>query len=225
VIGTAASATLRLVGCTSPGDIAPSAAAMKTFCTLVAVLVLTSCTPVEDFGPYWNKGFVDPALAGSWKKIGRPGQEINSVPGPDVLRFTQDASSYLAYAINPIDFTKPADVIEQQRVVNAQAVSARTLQIGKHRFLMHREPRGNANGYLVRYDIHDGTLDEYWIENGIALDFLLSKHPTAKNIKKNVAEGDYVVIGTFDDEVFRVMSEIADNPSYWRLNCQYRKVQ
>ena len=54
--------------------------------------------------------------------------------------------------------------------------------------------------------------------------FLLSKHPTAKNISKNVAEGTYVVINTFDDEVFQVLSEIADKPAYWILQCQYKKV-
>jgi hypothetical protein len=188
------------------------------------VLVLTSCTPVEDFGRYWDKGFVDPALEGSWKKMGLPGQEMNGIPGPDVWRFTKDDSSYLQYGINPIDLAEPPDVIEQKKAVNAQPLSARTLRIGKHLFLMQRAPGGKGEGMIVRYDIRGDTLDEYWIENGIAVDFLLSKHPTAKNIRKNVAEGTYVVIGTFDDEVFRVLSEIADNPAYWILNCRYKKV-
>lgn len=199
---------------------------MKRFCTcLVTVLVLSSCTPVEDFGPYWDKGFVDPALEGSWKKIGLPDREMNSIPGPDLWRFTRDDSSYLQYGINAIDPTLPPDEIEQRKAVNAQAIGTRTLRIGKHRFLMQREPGGTGKGYIVRYDVQRGMLDEYWIENGIAVDFLLSKHPTAKNIRKNVAEGTYVVIGTFDDEVFNVLSEIADNPAYWILNCRYKKVQ
>jgi hypothetical protein len=198
---------------------------MNKFCAcLVAVLVMTSCTPVEDFGPYWDKGFVDPALAGSWKKIGLPGEDMDSIPGADVLQFTKDGSSYLQYMINPIDLTKPADDIEQQKADNAKAMSARTLRIGKHLFLMQREPGGKAKGYLVRYNINGGTLDEYFIDNGLAVDFLLSKHPTAKNIKKNVAEGTYVVIGTFDNEVFQVLSEIADKPAYWFLECQYKKI-
>jgi hypothetical protein len=197
---------------------------MKRFCTcLIAVLVLTSCTPVEDFGPYWDKGFVDPALEGSWKKLGLPGEEIDDIPGADMLKFTKDGSSYLEYDINPIDLTATAADIEQRKADNAQAMSARTLRIGKHLFLMQREPGGKGKGYLVRYDVKRGTLDEYWIDNDAAVDFLLSKHPTAKNIKKNVAEGTYVVIGTFDDEVFQVLSEIADNPAYWFLECQYKK--
>ncbi len=63
------------------------------------------------------------------------------------------------------------------------------------------------------------------MENGIAVDFLQSKHPTAKNIRKNIAEGTYVEIGTFDDEVFQVLSEIADNPAYWILISRYKKVR
>ena len=200
---------------------------MKRFCTcLLAVLVLTSCTPVEDFGPYWDKGFVDPALEGSWKKTGLPGQEIDGIPGADVLRFTKDDSSYRQYDINPTNDTRlTAEEIEQRKADNAQPISVRTLRIGKHQFLMRREPGGERKGCLVRYEIRRDTLDEYWIENGIAIDFLLSKHPTAKNIRKNVAEGDYVVIGTFDDEVFRVLSEIADKPEYWILECQYKKIK
>jgi len=204
----------------------PSTVEMKRFSTcLAAVLVLTSCTPVEDFGPYWDKGFVDPALAGSWKKLVRPREEIDAALGPDVLRFVRDDSSYLEYGIDPIDLTKPPEVIEQQKAVNLQPMSARTLRISRHLFLMQRAPGGKGEGCIVRYDIRGDTLDEYWIENGSAVDFLLSKHPTAKNIRKNVDEGTYVVIGTFDDEVFRVLSEIADNSAYWVLVCRYKKIR
>jgi hypothetical protein len=31
-------------------------------------------------------------------------------------------------------------------------------------------------------------------------------------------------IGTFDDEVFRVLSEMAASPAYWQLICEYRKM-
>ena len=180
---------------------------MKRFWTcLIAVLVLTSCTPVEDFGPDRTKASSTRRSQDRGRRSGGPAQEINSVPGPDVLRFTKDESSYLAYAINPIDLTEPPDVIEQQRAVNAQAASARTLRISKHLFLMQHGPGSNGTGCLVRYKNTGSTLNEYWMENGIAVDFLQSKHPTAKNIRKNIAEGTYVEeIGTFDDEVLQVL--------------------
>jgi hypothetical protein len=68
------------------------------------------------------------------------------------------------------------------------------------------------------------TLQEYWIENSRAVAFLAINYPDAKNIRRNVGEGSYVVIGTFDDEVFKVLSELSANPTYWRLNCEYRKI-
>jgi hypothetical protein len=56
---------------------------------LVAVLALSSCTPVDDFGAYWDKGFADPVLEGTWKKAGLPGEDIGNIPGADLLRFTK----------------------------------------------------------------------------------------------------------------------------------------
>jgi hypothetical protein len=191
---------------------------------LVAILALSSCTGVEDFGLYWDKGFIDPALEGSWKKLGLPGQNPNDIPGPDLWRFTRNGSSYSLRGINPIDQTAEPDVIEQQQAENDRPMSARTLRIGKHLFLMQRDPGGQGEGSIQRYDVQRGMLREYWMNNGAAVDFLKAKHPTAKNIKRNVGEGEYVVIGTFDDEVFRVLSEIADDPAYWFLSCQYKKV-
>ena len=199
---------------------------MKRFSLcLVAVFVLSSCTPVEDFGIYWDKGFVDPALEGSWKKLGRPGEKNpNDIPGPDLWRFTRNGSSYSLQGINPIDQTAAPDVIEQQKAVNEARMTARTLRIGKHLFLIQREPGGEGMGSIERYDVQRGTLQEYWMDNGAAVEFLKAKHPTAKNIKKNVGEGEFVVIDRFDDEVFQVLSEIADNPAYWFLSRRYRKI-
>jgi hypothetical protein len=191
---------------------------------LVAILALSSCTGVEDFGLYWDKGFVDPALEGSWKKLGLPGEDPNGIPGPDVWRFTRNGPSYLLQGINPIDQTAEASVIEQQKADNDRPMSARTLRIGKHLFLIQRDPGDKGEGSIERYEVQRGTLREYWMNNGAALEFIKAKHPTAKNIKKNIGEGEYVVIDTFDDEVFRVLAEIADNPEYWFLNCQYKKV-
>ena len=193
---------------------------------MVAVVVQLSCTPVEDFGSYWDKGVVDLALEGSWKKVGRSGQNPNDIPGPDLLRFTRNGTSYSLQGINPIDPTFTPDVIAQIKADNEQRLGARTLRIGKSLFLMERDPSGIAknDSMLVRYEVKRGTLREYWINNGDAVDFLEAKHPSAKNIKRNVGEGEYVVIKTFDDEVFRVLSEIADNSAYWFLNCEYKKV-
>ena len=54
-------------------------------------LALTSCVFVNDFGTYWDKGFVDPALEGSW--IRRSCAGVDSVFGPDEWRFTKNGAS------------------------------------------------------------------------------------------------------------------------------------
>ena len=39
---------------------------MKKLCLCVAAtLAMVSCIPVDDFGTYWDKGVVDPALEGT----------------------------------------------------------------------------------------------------------------------------------------------------------------
>jgi hypothetical protein len=88
---------------------------------------------------------------------------------------------------------------------------------------MSRDP-GVPTGILQRYDVEGDLFQEYQISNGPAVDFLEAKHPTARNIHKNKSEGSYVVIDTFDDEVFQVLSEISDDDAYWEVECQYKKV-
>jgi hypothetical protein len=66
---------------------------------------------------------------------------------------------------------------------------------------------------------------EYTIDNGTAIDLLEAKYPTARNIHKNKSEGSYVVIDTFDDEVFRILSEMsASAATHWELECRYQRV-
>jgi hypothetical protein len=194
---------------------------------VVALLLLSSCTEVSDFGAYWGKGFVDPALQGTWKKIGTPGQNLDATPGPDQLLFVKEGLSYSLRSINPIDTTLSDDVAAQRKKDNEFRLAVRTLKIGKHLFFMERgqepAPDGTQNGILVRYEIKCRILREYFVENGAAVDLMETKHPGAKNIGKNTGEGRYIVIRTFDDEVFHILSEISDDSAYWDLECQYRK--
>jgi hypothetical protein len=190
---------------------------------VLAAVTLASCTTVDDFGAYWDKGIVDPALEGSWKKVGLPGEPINSIPSPDTLRFTRDGSAYAAQALNPIDPAASADARAQQQADNGRQMAVRTLRAGTARLMMVRSPGGDGPGLIMRYDVQGDTLREYWIENGHALAWLAIKHPGARNIRHNAGEGADVVIGTFDDEVFRVLSDLAGSPANWRLHCEYQR--
>jgi hypothetical protein len=196
---------------------------MKRVIAILAALLVASCTSVENFGAYWDKGVVDPALEGSWKKVGLPGKNIDSIPGADTLRFIRNGAAYSMQALNPIDTAASRDVRAQQQADNDRQTAMRTLRVGTALLMMVRSPTGEGPGIITRYAIHGTTLQEYWIENSRAVAFLAINYPDAKNIRRNTGEGSYVVIGTFDDEVFKVLSELAANPKYWRFNCEYRK--
>lgn len=196
----------------------------RVILAVVAACTVSSCTTVDNFGAYWDKGIVDPALEGTWKKVGLPGENIDSIPGADTRRFTRDGTAYLAQELNPIDPAAPLDLRARQQADDDRQSAVRTLRIGNTLLMMVRSPDGKGRGMITRYDIHGTTLREYWIENSRALAFLAMRPVEAKNIRRNVGEGAYVVIGTFDDEVFQVLSEWSANPRYWRLNCEYQKM-
>jgi hypothetical protein len=192
---------------------------------IVAFLLLSSCTPVSDFGAYWDKGFVDPALEGRWQKIGIPGEALDSIPGSDQLLFVKNGMSYSWQGINPIDSTLSADAAEQRKKDNEARLDVRTLKIGNSVFIMSRGPAGTQTGNIERYETQGDLLLVYTIDNGTGVDLLEAKHPTARNIHKNKSEGSYVVIDTFDDEVFQILSEMsAAAATYWHLECRYRKI-
>jgi hypothetical protein len=89
---------------------------------------------------------------------------------------------------------------------------------------MERLPGGKGDGIIERYEINGAILQQYDLRGGAAVDLLEEKYPTAMSITRNRGEGRYVVIHKFDDEAFRVLSELASDPSYWRLMCEYKKI-
>lgn len=126
-------------------------------------------------------------------------------------------------AINPLDSSLPDNVAEQRKKDNAARFAVRSLGIGRDVFMMVRGDDSNSKGMIQRYEIEGDVLQEYYLVNSRAVDLLQAKYPAAKNITKNRGEGRFVVINTFDDEVFRILSEMAASPAYWQLQCQYRK--
>jgi hypothetical protein len=183
---------------------------MKRLCLCVAAtLAMVSCIPVDDFGTYWGKGVVDPALEGTWKITSL---QWSSSPEARELRFTRTGSFY---SMNVVGIDSPTDP--------EVSGNARTLRVGKRRLLMQRDRQAPFDGILTSYEIRGRTLSEYWFHGAAAAEFLRTRHPGAKNIHKNEGEGEFVVIETFDDEVFRILSEIADDPTYWILVARYEK--
>jgi hypothetical protein len=193
------------------------------FLALLAIL-LSSCINVENFGAYWDKGTIDTALAGDWKKIRVPGEELGSTPGPELLRFEKAGTFYRFLSINPITKDLRLDVAEQRKKDNDDRMRVRTLKIGTRSFMMEHQDNDKAEGILQRYEIHGDVMSEYAVEGDAALELLSAKYPNATNIARARGEGRYIEIHTFDEEVFRALSDMSD-PEYWQLVCRYRKVK
>jgi hypothetical protein len=163
---------------------------------------------VDDFGAYWDKGVVDPALEGSWKRIDAPGEAPNTEVCGEGWNFRRTGSAYSMYTFN-----EPSNA----------ASTSRTLRVGSRRLLMNRNRAPEPDGLITGYEIRNRTLSQYWFDNVAVVEFLEAKHPGAANIGKAPGEGQFVLIKRLDDEVFRILSEIARSPDYWILICQYRK--
>jgi hypothetical protein len=193
---------------------------------VIALLGLTSCTEVQDFGAYWDRGVVDPAVGGRWSKVAEPGYSLSSTPGADTLVFLRNGSSYSLQMISRIDATLPADVASRQRADNERRYTVRTLAIGRQTFFMVRLPPApqQQDGVIERYEIKGGVLRQYNLRADAAFEWLQARHPTARNITATTGQGATVVIDRFDDEVFRLLSEIADDATYWDFIGQHRRI-
>jgi hypothetical protein len=194
------------------------------FVPVVAVLTLAACTEVDDFGAYWDRGTVDRALAGRWKKIGVAGQASESIPTPDLLVFTRSGTSYSLQAINPVDDPAlDADSRAERVKDNDVRLDARTLRLGGRNFLMVRERDGDRQGTIERYEIKGDVLEEWWLYPAAAEEWLEAKHPNVQGIRRDTEMGHFVTIEKLDDEVAGILAETLKDPSLWLLMCRYRK--
>lgn len=188
---------------------------------LLAILSLASCIEVKDFGTYWDKAIADPALDGTWKKIGLPGAPIDDIPGSDRMIFTREGISYSLQMTNPIDASVPEDIAAQARKDNEFRIPVRVLKVGPYKFMMIKG--GPGPDTFERYEIKGNVLSQYTVDADLVLEDIARKHPTAKNIGKNTDEGTYLVVQTFDDEVYQILSEIPATSRYWSVICQYKR--
>jgi hypothetical protein len=191
----------------------------RLFWPILAVLLSASCIQVDDFAGYWDRGVRDPALEGRWKKIGMPGEDVENTPGAETLLFVRDGRSYWFQMINPLDPATPPPEAARQREDNEQRFAIRSLKVGHHSVLMLPEP-GKSGGWIVRYEVEGTILREYALNTGEAFEARLKG---ARNFVLEHGMGTFPVIKRFDDEVFRILSGIADDPAYWNLTCEYRK--
>lgn len=190
----------------------------------LACLILAACTEVTDFGIYWNRGARDPALAGRWKKIGLPGEQIDSIPGADLVVFTNAGTFYSLQLINPVDDPALDPEARADRVKeNAALFEAKTLRISNQNFIMVRAGDGSGDGAIERYEIKGDLLEEWWLYPDAAEEWLAANHPNVPGITHHTDMGHFVTIEKLDDQVVGILAETLNDPSLWILACEYRK--
>ena len=55
--------------------------------------------------------------------------------------------------------------------------------------------------------------------------FVRIRFPNAVNIGKNKSEGEYITIELFDDDVFKILAQIPDQPPCWHCDQKYERMQ
>ncbi len=195
---------------------------MKKFVFVLAILCLSACIPVEDFGAYWDKGFTDPALQGKWEEVSSDPEKKSQIQVTE-----KDGSDQ----IDSLD--------KENREKKDNAIDTfRSLKVGPYTFFMAIEQqkpsvdsgdKKTVHTYspvkgLVRYEVKGGILRQYSLNDERAISFLKEKYPNAKNIvAKKFISSDSVEIKTLDDEVFNILSEIPDTKEFWKLQGEWHK--
>ena len=204
---------------------------MKNLLFCLAVLFLSSCIPVHNFGTYWKKGTVDPALLGTWIPIASPSHDDDRkeartvyIAGKKRVRVVNVRGTYQIESLNQED--------RQQK--NYAPITARTLSAGPYTFLMVIDKEGTKKNDLVRglirYKLEGNVFRQYSLADGSAEEFLKKKYPRAKNIKKPDCTGkeskmcfSFVRINTLDDEVLKILSQIPDTREFWTEDGAFRR--
>ena len=185
----------------------------------MTMLALCSCIPVSDFGAFWDKGTVDPALVGKWDEI--PGKDA---PPPEAGKENKSSieitSDNGAYKIDSLDE-------EERKKADYAPMAARTLTAGSYAFLMVKEGT-DKDGDMIRYKIEGDVFREYTLNDGQMAALLKQKYPGAKNIGKPECKEekclfDGLRIEVLDDEVYKILSEIPDTPEFWTAEDKYRR--
>jgi hypothetical protein len=185
---------------------------MKHAAVVAALLCLAACIPVDDFGPYWNRGSIDRRLVGDWKMVAA-GPEQTRRDGYGIGDVMRIAIKGDAYELTPLD-----DAGKQR---DDPLYPAKTLVVGPYRFLAY----GPIDGMMEPYRLQGRTLTICAQFGPAMVDFMAARYPNALNIGRNEGEGKFVVIKQFDDEVFKVVASIPNTSSYWVCHRKYERVR
>lgn len=185
---------------------------VKNFILCFALLFLTACIPVDDFGDYWGKGTVDKRMTGRWLKVSSK-ERVR-------VKITYRKGTMVIDSLDP----------QERRKKGYAPLFARQLKAGRYTYLMAstRQDDGRESSDLVRYHLKDHMLVEYSLSDREMIAFLKRKYPKAKNIGMPACKGECLTgsvrIRVLDDEVFKILSDIPDTDKFWTRSDKWKKI-
>jgi hypothetical protein len=188
---------------------------MKKALILCCALLLASCIDVDDYGDYWSKMTVDPALAGRWVKMSEI--EDDKTTGRE-FTFTakDDAYEVQSYKDGAADEDGPLYPVK-------------TLDAGPYKFLAS----GPEKGKIVRYVVKGNMSTWYVLRGSAAWAFIRKNYPDQHSFYRgdpenpnnpNVAPDEPVSIKQFNDETFAILSAMPDGELYWDPDTRLKKM-
>jgi hypothetical protein len=186
---------------------------MKKLLACLVLLVVTACIPVEDFGGYWDKGTVDKAVFGTWKRVAKKDSGDR-----ELVMIVNHKGTYRIDSLDPKD----------RKQKDYQPLFAKTLQIGNYTFFMTTQGAGEkSERNLVRYQVKKGRLMEYDLQRGAMEKLVRRKYLWVKNLDvscPNKCLVESVKIKVLDKEVVDVLAAIPDTAEFWKPIDEWRKV-
>lgn len=189
---------------------------MKKSLILSFVLLLTSCIDVDDYGDYWDKTTVDPALAGRWVKLSEDDQTTPTAQG---YAFTLKDN---AYSVQSWKGGKPSE--------DDPMYPVKTLDLGRYKFAAS----GPERGTILRYAVLGDTSTWYVINPSLAWDFIAQNFPDQTEIYRDDPDPSDTAannrdrplrIKIFDDDTAKMLDAIPDNQLFWDPDTKLKKVQ
>ncbi len=152
---------------------------------------------VDNFGEYWDKGTLDPYLTGEWA-LAR---------NKDEVRITVSSDKQVYH----IEYNT------QERYI------AKTLKMGNYTFMMLKETKykDKISGVLVRYAIKDHNIVVYEFDHAALAEFLKNKYPETEVFYSTPGKGSDITMRLFNDETFKILSDIPDTDRYWHISDVY----
>ena len=139
--------------------------------SVLLLLPLTSCIPVEDFGAYWDRASLDPQLKGKWRRIAASPDQTreHGYPIGDISELVEKDGAF-----ELITHRLTGAVPDE----HGPLWPVKTLTTGRHRWLLF----GPQKGFLLGYQFDGAYLHMCPIGGPEMADFIRSRYPAAPNL-------------------------------------------